>query len=80
MFADNGYGEFLTDATQKLLAHAEALRAAFNLTGDEFDRIVAALWLRRQTRRSTSANVSAIYRRGWLARKLLDQRPRAAAA
>jgi hypothetical protein len=42
-FADNGYGEFLRDDTQKLIVHAEALRAAFGLTGDEFTQIVAAL-------------------------------------
>ncbi|HEY0171737.1 MAG TPA: neuraminidase-like domain-containing protein [Pyrinomonadaceae bacterium] len=44
-FADTGYGEFLKDATQKLLGHAETLRAAFGLTGDEFSQIVAALGL-----------------------------------
>ena len=43
VFADNGYGEFLTDTTKKLAAHVEALRSAFNLSGDEYDRIVAAL-------------------------------------
>ena len=43
VFTDNGYGEFLQDKAQKLLAHAEALRSAFNLTGDEFDLIINAL-------------------------------------
>src|SRR6266404_330591 len=42
-FADNGYGEFLQDKTQKLLGHAEALRSAFALTDVEFSLIVAAL-------------------------------------
>ncbi|HEX8138508.1 MAG TPA: neuraminidase-like domain-containing protein [Pyrinomonadaceae bacterium] len=42
-FDDNGYGEFLQDNTQKLLGHAEALRAAFGLTDDEFSQIVVAL-------------------------------------
>ncbi len=42
-FADNGYGEFLQDNTQKLVGHAEALRAAFGLTGDEFAQILVAL-------------------------------------
>ena len=42
-FADNGYGEYLRDDTQKLVGHAEALRAAFGLTGEEFAHILAAL-------------------------------------
>ena len=70
VFDDNGFGEFLQDGTQKLLEHSEALRAAFNLTGEEFDRIVAALGFDANTPLDI-ANVSAIYRRGWLARKLL---------
>lgn len=40
VFSDNNFGEFLHDNTEKLLAHAEALRSAFNLTGDEFDLII----------------------------------------
>src|SRR5205814_931637 len=68
-FADNGYGEFLIDNAQKLIQHAEALRGAFNLTGDEFDRIVAALGYDNNTSLSL-ANISAILRRGWMARKL----------
>lgn len=68
-FADNGYGEFLQDNTQHLLTHAEALRSAFNLTGDEFDRIIAATAFDANTL-LTIDNISAIYRRGWLARKL----------
>ena len=68
-FADNGYGEFLTDPAAKLTAHAEALRGAFNLAGDEFDRIRIALGF-DDTTALNLANISAIYRRGWLARKL----------
>lgn len=68
-FADNGYGDFLTDHTLKLTDHAEALRSAFNLTGDEYDHIVAALGYDANTV-LTVPNVSAIFRRGWLARKL----------
>ncbi|HEU5370514.1 MAG TPA: neuraminidase-like domain-containing protein, partial [Ktedonobacterales bacterium] len=63
------YGEFLTDATKKLADHAEAVRSAFNLTADEYTRIVAALGYDANTS-LTIANISAIYRRGWLARKL----------
>jgi hypothetical protein len=69
VFADNGYGEFLVDMTKKLAPHAEALRSAFNLSGDEYDRIVAHLGYDTNTS-LTVRNVSAIYRRGWLARKL----------
>lgn len=68
-FADNGYGEFLQDNTQHLLTHAEALRSAFNLTGDEFDRIITAVGFDANTP-LTIDNISAVYRRGWLARKL----------
>src|SRR5262249_25648469 len=69
VFADNGYGEFLSDNTKKLVAHAEALRSAFNLTGDEYDRIVVALGYDANTA-LTIPNISAIFRRGWVARKL----------
>jgi peptidoglycan hydrolase-like protein with peptidoglycan-binding domain len=68
VFADNGYGEYLTDNTKKLAGHAEALRSAFNLTGDEYDRIVAALPDDADT--LTLPNISAIFRRGYLARAL----------
>ena len=69
VFADNGYGEFLAKPELKLADHALALRSAFNLSGDEYDRIVAALGYDATTP-LTIPNVSAIYRRGWLARKL----------
>lgn len=44
-FAETGSGEFLQDPTQKLLGHAENLRAAFGLTGVEFSQILEALGL-----------------------------------
>ncbi|HEX2852658.1 MAG TPA: neuraminidase-like domain-containing protein [Opitutaceae bacterium] len=69
VFADNGYGEFLTDASLLLAPHAEALRSAFNLSGDEYALITADLGFDDATR-LTIANLSAIFRRGWLARKL----------
>jgi hypothetical protein len=68
-FVDDGYGGFLTDAGVKLLPNAEALRGAFKLTGDEFDRICQALHFDADTPLSL-ANISAIFRRGWLARTL----------
>ena len=69
VFADNGYGEFLTDGSGKLVHHAEALRSAFNLTADEYDRIITDLAYDADTTLSISV-ISAIFRRGWLARKL----------
>ena len=42
-FGDNGYGEFLVDDTEKLMGHTETLRAAFGMTGDEFEQVVTAL-------------------------------------
>ena len=67
-FADNGYGDF-PDRTQQLLDQADAMCAAFALTRDEVARIVAALGFTATTP-LTLDNLSAIYRRGWLARRL----------
>jgi hypothetical protein len=69
VFADNGYGEFLADTAVRLADHAEAVRAACRLTRDEYDRIVAALGYDATTTLNVP-NVSAIVRRGYLARKL----------
>lgn len=77
VFADNGFGDFLADNTKKLGDHAEALRSAFNLTGEEYDRIVIALFpdpinplIADPNTPLTIPNISAIFRRGYLARKL----------
>lgn len=43
VFADNGYGKFLQDSTQKLICHTETLRSAFNLTDLEYSEILNAL-------------------------------------
>lgn len=56
-------------AGQRLAAHSEALRSAFNLTGDEYAAIVDALCYSADTELSIPT-VSAIFRRGWLARQL----------
>ncbi|HEY9431906.1 MAG TPA: neuraminidase-like domain-containing protein [Blastocatellia bacterium] len=69
VFDDNGYGEFLVDGGKMLVDHAEALRSAFNLTGDEYGRIIAELKYDGNTKLNLP-NISAIYRRGYLARKL----------
>jgi hypothetical protein len=69
VFADDGYGNFLKDTTKKLVDHADTLRAAFNVTADEFNRIIAALGFDGTTPLNL-ANISAIFRRGWLARQL----------
>lgn len=68
-FAPNGYGEVLTDNSQTIAQRREAIRGAFNLTGDELDRILAALSFNNTTK-LTLPNLSAIFRRGWLARTL----------
>ena len=60
-FADDGYGGFLTDATQTLFGHQPALCAAFNLTGAEFALITTALGFDASTP-LTLANVSAVFR------------------
>jgi Neuraminidase-like domain len=51
------------------LDHAPALRAAFNLTASEFSLITQALGFDATTVLNL-ANISAIYRRGYLARQL----------
>ena len=69
VFADDGYGNVLQDNNQKLLQHSEALRGAFNLTGDDLNLIVRTLGFDVNTP-LTLENISAVYRRGWLARAL----------
>jgi hypothetical protein len=56
-------------AAQRLLTHAATLQAAFHITAEEFERIFVALGFDGDTA-LTIANISHIYRRGWLARKL----------
>jgi len=69
VFADNGYGEFLTKENIKLLEHSEALRGAFNLSGGEFTYIVQNLGFTNETP-LTLPNISTIFRYGWLSRKM----------
>jgi Neuraminidase-like domain/FHA domain len=68
-FADDGYGDFLADPAQKLLGHEPTLAAAFNLTGAEFALITTALGFDSDTP-LTLANVSLVFRYGWLAHAL----------
>lgn len=68
-FADNGYGEYLADSSQTLLAHQAALCAACGLTGAEFTLITGALGFGPATE-LTLGNVSAVFRFGWLAHTL----------
>lgn len=68
-FADNGYGQYLMDDTQKLPPHAETLRAAFLLNDDELSQITAELSYDANTS-LTVDNISPVFRRSWLARKL----------
>jgi len=69
VFADNGFGEFLTDASNKLSAHVEAVRSAASVTADDFNRIITDLGYDANTPLSV-ANISAVYRRAYFARKL----------
>jgi hypothetical protein len=68
-FTPNQFGDVLTDATQTLVGHEPALRAALKLTGSELTLIATALGF-DTTAPLTLENVSALYRRGWLARAL----------
>jgi peptidoglycan hydrolase-like protein with peptidoglycan-binding domain len=75
---ENDIGQIALDSTQKIVDHVETLRGAFGLTGDEVGLITAALLPAPPAVKPdptydgslTLANVSAIYRRGWLARRL----------
>lgn len=69
VFDDNGYGEYLNDASKKLVEHTEALRGAFNLGQAEFDLILEEQRFDDNTP-LTLANVSMIYRHAYLARRL----------
>lgn len=69
VYADNGYGAFLSNPAIMLADHAESVRAALNLSGEEFDRIFASLGYTSGTPLSIAA-ISAMYRRGYLARAL----------
>jgi hypothetical protein len=54
---------------QRQVTHVEALRSAFNLTADEYDLIATSLGYDDDTP-LTLKNISAVFRHGWLARKL----------
>jgi hypothetical protein len=71
-FAIDAYGNFLQDATQTVggaTGHEATLCAAFNLTGAEFELVLTACGL-TDASPLTLANISAIYRVGWLAHTL----------
>ena len=68
VFEDDGFGGYLL-ADAVLVDHLEALRAAFGLTADEIALVVSDLGFDAKTPLSVE-NVTAIYRRGWLARCL----------
>ncbi|MEM6436202.1 MAG: neuraminidase-like domain-containing protein, partial [Cyanobacteria bacterium P01_D01_bin.115] len=69
IFAEDGYGNVLTDENQALLTQREALRAAFLLTEGEFEQITTALEFDESTP-LTLENISHVYRWGWFARSL----------
>ena len=72
-FTPDVTGAVLTENTFHLLEHEDALCAALSLTGAEFDLITGAAPLGLALTANSPldlATVSAIYRRGWLARAL----------
>jgi hypothetical protein len=68
IFAEDPNGNVL-QGSAKLFDHEPALRSALHLTGKEFTLIANALGFSAETPLNLD-NVSAIYRRGWLARTL----------
>jgi Neuraminidase-like domain/FHA domain/Salmonella virulence plasmid 28.1kDa A protein len=68
-FADNGYGDFLTDTAQTIFGHEPTLCAACNLSNADFALITSALGWDSSTG-LTLDNVSALFRYGWLAHAL----------
>ena len=69
-FADNGYGVYLGDSSQRLLTHEPLLCAACNLTGAEFAQICQALNYTLDATPLELGYISALYRHGWLAHAL----------
>lgn len=69
-FAPDSVGAVFTNPAQPhLVDHSDTLRAAFGLTADELTRIVAALGYGAATL-LTIDTVSAVFRHGWMARRL----------
>jgi len=68
-FAIDAYGNFLQDTTQTVGGHQATLCAAFNLTSSEFELVLAACALSDSSVLNL-ANISAIYRVGWMAHTL----------
>jgi hypothetical protein len=68
-FAEDGYGNYLADPAEMLLAHEDSLRAAFSVTSGELGEITGELGYDAGTP-LTLDTVSAVFRRGWLARNL----------
>jgi hypothetical protein len=74
VFGDNGFGDVLHQPGQTFLPQADALRAAFNLSADDFTVLVDELGFDEATPLSL-ATVSAAHRRAWLGQLLgLGQR------
>jgi hypothetical protein len=69
VFKEDGFGNYLIDNSQTIVQHAEAVRAAFNLTEEELRLILETLKFDEQTP-LTLENISGILRHGYLAKKL----------
>ncbi len=68
-FADDGFGGFPRRPGDELVDHVEALRAALNVTGADWDLLVEHLGFNDQTE-LTLANITALFRHSYLARAL----------
>ncbi len=68
-FAPDQNGNVLQDNTQMLAAHEQTLLGAFNMTHAEFVAACTALGY-TSTTPLTLANITEVYRRGWLAHVL----------
>ena len=69
VFDENGYGEYLQDANEKILRHLPALQAAFNVTAEELSLILNDAGFDDNSPLSLE-NVSRIYRYSFLAKAL----------
>ena len=68
-FEADPFGEYLTDSSERLLDHSTALKAAFQLTDDDWDRIVADLTFDENTELSLG-QVTRVFRYSFLSSSL----------
>ncbi len=69
VYTDDGYGNYLSDSSKKILDYASSLQAAFALTSDEWTLVIDDLGFDSSTV-LTLENVSSVNRIGFLAKQL----------